>query len=194
MLLRTSASFDSDDLEEVIRRWTAQAPAILVIEDLNWLLEKVNVSLFLNLLDGVDSKTGDGGLLLIATSNHPDQLDPAINNRPGRFDVVIEMPPPDRAMRSSFLHRKLAEIDAGAIEKVASQTEGLSFAHLQEILRLSGLTAIQGGRTRRTVEDVQSAASAVIGTHEQAVRGFPRTPEVPFGLLPLRDRRQQQSD
>jgi SpoVK/Ycf46/Vps4 family AAA+-type ATPase len=67
----------------VIRRWTRQAPAILIIEDLNWLLEQVNVSTFLNLLDGIDSRAGNG-LLIIATTNHPNELDPAINNRPGR--------------------------------------------------------------------------------------------------------------
>jgi hypothetical protein len=191
MLLKVTKDFDSDDLEEVIRRWTAQAPAMLVIEDLNWLIKQVNVSTFLNLLDGVDTKSGRGGLLLIATSNYPEQLDPAVNNRPGRFDVVIELPPPDLATRLEFLRGKLPAMDAAVIEKVAAQTDRLSFAHLQEILRLSGLTAIHAGRDERSAEDLLSATEAVVATNEDAVRGFPVKPEVPFGLLPLHESRRR---
>jgi hypothetical protein len=189
MILRPAADFDSDDLEEVIRRWGAAAPAILVIEDLNWLLTKVNVSTFLNLLDGVDRSIGKGALLLIATTNHPDQLDPAVNNRPGRFDVMLEIPPPDRALRAEFLRRGLGDaVDAETIESVATRTDGLSFAHLQEVLRLSGLNAIHAGRTVRTAQDLIDAAATVRDAYDEAIRGFPTKPELPFGLLPLRDR------
>jgi hypothetical protein len=188
MLLRPSADFDSGDLEEVIRRWSQQAPAILVIEDLNWLLKQVNVSTFLNLLDGVDSAVS-GGLLLIATSNYPEQLDPAINNRPGRFDVVVEIPCPSQALRLAFLRSALAECPAGTIDRLAEDTHGLSFAHLQEILRLSGLEAIHAGRHLRSEQDVLSAARTVIQTYHHASSGFPIKPEMPFGLLPLRNRR-----
>ena len=104
MILARAKGSDSDDLEGVIRRWTQQALAILVIEDLNWLLEKLNVSTFLNQLDGIESPV-KGGLMLIATTNHPERLDPAINNRPGRFDVVLEIRPPDRRHRWWFLRR-----------------------------------------------------------------------------------------
>jgi SpoVK/Ycf46/Vps4 family AAA+-type ATPase len=190
MLLRTTAEFDTDDLEEIIRRWTRSAPAILVIEDLNWLLNKVNVSTFLNLLDGVDSTVGAGGLLLIATSNHPDQLDGAINNRPGRFDVVIEMPGPDLELRRAFLAANLKETMPELIVQVAGATDLLSFAHLQEILRLSGLTAIHSGRAARSADDVLEAVRTVREARDNAVLGFPNKPEIPFGLLPLLERRK----
>lgn len=187
LILRPDQEFDTDDLEEVIRRWTEQAPAILVIEDLNWLLEKVNVSTFLNLLDGVDAPAA-GGLLLIATTNHPDQLDSAVNNRPGRFDVVIEIAPPDKALRRAFLRNHLAGgVSDSALEAVVDRTGGLSFAHLQEILRLSGLHAIHASRAAREPEDLLRAADAVRQMNQEAERGFAAKPEMPFGLLPLRD-------
>ncbi len=189
MLLRPAANFDNDDLEEVIRRWTQQAPAILVIEDLNWLLREVNVSTFLNLLDGVDGSV-TGGLLLIATSNHPEELDPAINNRPGRFDLVIEIACPDRTMRLMFLQRQLTGISPAALDRVAGETDGLSFAHLQEIVRLSGLRAIHAGRSARADDDVIAAAQTVASTHRHAERGFPAQQELAFGLLPLRDQKK----
>jgi SpoVK/Ycf46/Vps4 family AAA+-type ATPase len=187
LVLRPSAGFDTDDLESVIDRWTSQAPAVLVIEDLNWLLESVNVSTFLNLLDGIESKV-TGGLLLIATTNYPEKLDPAINNRPGRFDVVVELPPPNREARGEFLARKLPDIDPGVLEVIAAESEGVSFAHLQEILRLSGLLAIQSARGGRTTEDVRKAAEIVRSGFEDAQRGFPSKAETPFGLAQSRRR------
>ncbi len=126
--------------------------------------------------------------MLIATSNDPEQLDPAINNRPGRFDVVIEVPPPDENLRRAFLRTRLAGISEATIEQVARLSDGLSFAHLEEILRLSGLAAIHAGRAMREDEDVLLATKMVADSHAEALRGFPRRPEVPFGLLPLRDR------
>lgn len=187
MILRPAANFDSDDLQQALDRWRRQAPAILVIEDLNWLLNEVNVSTFLNLLDGVESNV-TGGLLLIATTNHPDKLDPAVNNRPGRFDVVIEVPCPDRALRVEFFRRKWAGAAAESIEKIAAATDRLSFAHLQEILRVSGLYAIQAGRSGRIEEDLLKAARTLQAAQTDAERSFAAKPEVPFGLAAWRSR------
>ena len=189
MILRPSETFDTDELETILDRWRRQAPAMLVIEDLNWLLERTKVSTFLNLLDGIDSNL-TGGLLLIATTNYPEKLDPAINNRPGRFDVVIEVPCPDRVLRQEFLSRKLPGMDEAAVRSVVETTEGMSFAHLQEVLRFSGLLAIAGNRTDRLPEDLVRAAEAVRQGHEDAARGFCPKPEMPFGLAAYRDRRR----
>ena len=94
----------------------AATPAVLVIEDLDWLLEHTNVSTFLNLIDGVESDGGRaaGGLLLIATTNHPDKLDPAVNNRPGRFDVVVEIPPPDEVAGGPSSSARTGRVRAAA--------------------------------------------------------------------------------
>ncbi len=166
LVLRPSVRFNADALHTVIKRWSSQAPAGLIIEDLDWLLKQLNVSAFLNALDGIDitAAGGSGGLLLIATTNHPDQLDPAINNRPGRFDVVLEIPCPDRALRLALLTNRLPHMGTATLQRVADMTEGLSFAHLQEILRSSGLTAIHSGRNQRSPEDLLRGG---VGTGDQ---------------------------
>jgi len=106
MVLQPHATFDDDDLAMAIRRWEKQAPAMLVIEDIDALFDgKVKVSNFLNIIDGITTGC-DSGLLLVGTSNHPDRLDPAIANRPGRFDVVMEIPPPSKAQRRAYLSDK----------------------------------------------------------------------------------------
>ena len=184
-ILRPAAGFDADDLSTIIRRWTRCAPAILVIEDLDWLLERIDVSAFLNLIDGVES-AATGGLLLLATTNNPEKLDPALNNRPGRFDVVIEVPSPDEPLRAQYLQRYLPDIALDVIAQVAADTSRLAFAHLQEIVRLSGLIAINAGRSTRIGDDVIQAARTVRDTFDDAIRGFPMKAEMPFGLAHLR--------
>jgi hypothetical protein len=186
MLLRPNATFDADDLSTVIGEWKDAAPAILVVEDLDWLLTKVNVSTFLNLLDGVET-AGSAGLLLVATTNHPEKLDPAVNNRPGRFDAVIEIPLPDYALRREYFGQHLPSWPAAVLDEFARETEYLSFAHLGEIIRLSGLLAIGANRSDRTEDDVREALKTVCERARQAYRGFTPEPEVPFGLKGLRD-------
>lgn len=184
MILRPGGDFNADSLKDVLEHWHHQAPAMLVIEDLDWMLERVNVSTFLNLLDGVETNLS-GGLLLIATTNHPEKLDPAINNRPGRFDLVLEVPAPDSSLRLRFWQRKLPAARQELLDRMVESTEGLSFAHLQEILRLSGLLAIRQGRRARDNEDLRAAIDMVRQGCEDAAGGFAPKPEMPFGLAAL---------
>ena len=187
MLLRPNGNFNTNHLEAVLDRWRRQAPCIFVIEDLDWLLASVNLSTFLNLIDGVESNM-TGGLMLIATTNHPDKLDPAINNRPGRFDVVIEVACPTRELRAEYFRQRLPAMAAELAGNLADRTDRLSFAHLQEILRLAGLLAIHAGRADRSQQDLLDAATEICRSQEQASRGFVAQPEVPFGLTGRRNR------
>ena len=68
-------------------------------------------------------------------------------------------------------------------------TDRLSFSHLREIESLSGLHALQDGRSARTDRDLLRAAEVVAQGYEQAKRGFPE-PATPFGLGPAHGRRK----
>ncbi len=184
MLLRSDGQMSPGALRQIIQRWQRQAPAALVIEDLNWLLEQIDVSQFLNLIDGIERQDA-AGLLLIATTNYPEKLDPAINNRPGRFDVTIELGNPDLVLRQAFFDKNLTkdtDLDDRTRVEAAKQSDGLSFAHLREILRLSGLLAIEQGREARQPEDLSKAVTLVREGNDRALRGFPKSPDLPFGL------------
>ncbi len=187
LLMRSDREVDDRAVRRVIDRWQQQAPAALVIEDLNWLLKQVDVAQFLNLLDGIERQDAKG-LLLLATTNHPEQLDPAVNNRPGRFDVTIELPNPNTGLRRQFLDRNLPDLPDETRGKAADKADGLSFAHLREVLRLSGLLAIEAGRDNRDAADVLKAVDLVRDGHDRAARGFPKPPELPFGLQHKRRR------
>jgi len=62
----------------------------------------------------------------------------------------------------------------------------MSFAHLEEIVRLAGLLAIKAGRRQRSVDDLENALFSVKNGIEQVEKGFARELEVPFGLRPRR--------
>ena len=190
-VLRATGEMDDDDFATVVRRWTAAAPAILVIEDLNWLFpNRVNVSTFLNLLDGLETPRGGGGLMVVASTNHPENLDPALSDRPGRFDVALELPSPDAGQRKEFFRRALASeagLDGGDVAaKLAGATAGLSFAHLREVTQAAGLSAIRAGREARTAADLLDAADAMARAHRAAGHGFPVCTGEPFGLAQFR--------
>ena len=188
-ILRPGAKFDDDTFVAVIRRWVRLAPAMLVIEDLDTLFGggKVHVSTFLNVLDGV-TQACKGGLLLVATTNHPGKLDPAISNRPGRFDIVLEIPLPSTTSRRQYLSRHLPAGDM--LEKTVEATEAFSFAHLAEILRLSGFHAIREGRTLRNESDWRYAVGIVRQMNNLAKDGFASGGDGQFGFGCIREKEQ----
>src|SRR5205814_921195 len=92
---------------------------------------------FLNELDGFAKNTG---ILTVASANDPAKLDPALVNRPSRFDRRYLFALPELQERHRYLHfftssldtnLQLSDEDAGS---VAAQTEGFSFAYLKELV------------------------------------------------------------
>ncbi len=93
-------------------------------------------SAFLNELDGFAANTG---ILTLATTNHPERLDPAIRDRPSRFDRKYHFGLPDRPERLAYTeHWNLTvpeplRLDPEARSRLADRTEGFSFAYLKEL-------------------------------------------------------------
>jgi ATP-dependent 26S proteasome regulatory subunit len=112
------------------------APCVLVFEDLDAMIDDQNRAFFLNELDGFESNTG---LVSLATTNHPDRLDPAILNRPSRFDRKYYFNLPAASERSAYiaawnkqLQREL-RLSESTMFAVVQQTEDFSFAYLKEL-------------------------------------------------------------
>lgn len=74
---------------QVFGKARAEAPCVLILEDLDSLINDNNRSFFLNQLDGLEN---NDGLLVIGTTNHYERLDPAITKRPSRFDRKLFVP------------------------------------------------------------------------------------------------------
>ncbi|UKS24450.1 ATP-binding protein [Paenibacillus sp. HWE-109] len=121
----------SESIQAVFQAAAGMAPMILVIEDIDAMPQRVR-SHFLNILDGATSKEG---IFLIGTTNYPEQIDPALMNRAGRFDRAYEIKLPDESLRHIYLEKKGIGklLNEELIRLTAKQTEGFTFAQLNEL-------------------------------------------------------------
>jgi len=109
-------------------------PAIVLLEDLDRMVQVKGVSLshFLNLLDGLKVLNG---VLVIATCNEPDKLDPALIHRPSRFDRVWRFELPKYEQRLALLRKRGRDFfSESALETAARRSDGFSMAYAQEII------------------------------------------------------------
>jgi hypothetical protein len=132
---------EDERLERAIDRAVVLAPSILCLEDVDSLLTKDgSLSEFLNRLDGLAPMEG---VLILATTNHPENLDEAVTNRPSRFDRIFVFANPEAAERRVFLEKQFGE---AFDERLVSRSEGLSFAQLKEAWVSACLEAVHAGR------------------------------------------------
>ena len=77
--------------------------SIIIMEDIDSLITEENRSEFLNILDGVDIRSG---IYFIGTTNYPDRIDPAFMNRSGRFDRTYKIDSPSEETRRMFFESR----------------------------------------------------------------------------------------
>jgi len=112
------------------------APCIVVLEDLDSMIDDKSRAFLLNELDGFETNTG---VVVLATTNHPERLDAAILNRPSRFDRKYYFNLPAAAERSAYIcvwNKQLQPelcVSEEAAAQVVQQTDGFSFAYLKEL-------------------------------------------------------------
>ena len=127
---------DQENLALVFARARMSAPCLLVMEDLDSMIDDKSRAFFLNELDGFETNSG---VVVLATTNHPDRLDPAILDRPSRFDrkYYFELPAETERMAYVGAWNKELQDELRLSEEIASevaqQTEGFSFAYMKEL-------------------------------------------------------------
>ena len=123
-------------IRKVFVRARHNQPCLVVLEDIDSLITDKNRSFFLNELDGFASNVG---VVVIATTNHPERLDPSILDRPSRFDrkFYFELPGTDErrryALRWNDALQAEMRADAPVLAEVVKLTDGFSFAYLKEL-------------------------------------------------------------
>ncbi|MEO0870084.1 MAG: ATP-binding protein [Cyanobacteria bacterium J06642_11] len=143
---KTRQSTDTDNMRLAFNRVREAAPCIVVIEDLDALVDDENRSFFLNELDGFAL---NDGVLMIASTNHPERLDIAILERPSRFDRKYHFDPPSEPDRVAYLelwNQKLKsemQLSATDISKIAGGTDNFSYAYLKELLLSASMVWVQ---------------------------------------------------
>jgi cell division protease FtsH len=120
-------------------------------------------------MDGFDSSTG---VIILAATNRPEILDPALL-RPGRFDRQVLVDKPDLKGRVDILkiHSKKVSLDDSVdLEKIARGTPGFSGADLANIVNEAALLAVREGRKRVLPKDFDDAVERVVAGLEKKNR------------------------
>ena len=122
----------------------------------------------MQLLSEMDGFDPAGNVKILAATNRPDILDPALL-RPGRFDRLIEVPLPDTKGRLEILkiHTKNMNLLNVDLEEVAERAENASGADLKAICTEAGMFAIRDKRDSIEEEDFESACDKVLGSYEE---------------------------
>lgn len=118
---------------KMIRRIEPDRPIIALLEDLDSLVDDFGMMQFLSLLDG---EAQVGNIVFVATTNLPEALDNRFMDRPSRFDAVMYVGPPSAAARRYYLLAKEPSLREDGIEEWVRRSEGLSIAHLRELIIL----------------------------------------------------------
>lgn len=149
-----------------------QSPALLYFEDLDSLLEKnVDISLFLNLMDGIAAKNG---LLVVATANDMRKLKTSITDRPSRFDRKFEIPLPTQEMAYIYLKKwfgnSISVKKCRELSKCAEKYD-FSYAYLKELYISSMFESLSNNRKNLLEKDVDVALSILIKDKNLVTKG-----------------------
>lgn len=121
------------------------------------------------LLTEMDGFEGNNGVIILAATNRPESLDPALT-RPGRFDRRVPVELPDLAGREAILKvhaRKIKASDDVDFHTIARMASGASGAELANIINEAALRAVRSGRTVVTEADLEESIEVVIAGYQK---------------------------
>ena len=121
------------------------------------------------LLTEMDGFEGNNGVIILAATNRPESLDPALT-RPGRFDRRVPVELPDLAGREAILKvhaRKIKASDDVDFHTIARMASGASGAELANIVNEAALRAVRDGRTIVTEADLEESIEVVIAGYQK---------------------------
>ena len=192
--LKNSNSTEHSSIRAVFKRARDTTPCVLVFEDLDSHIHVGNRSFFLNEMDGF---AANEGILTLATCNYPERLDPAILERPSRFDRKYQFDLPGPKERLGYLTwwseqlEKELKLDEAQLGRLAKATDGFSFAYLRELVLSSMMDWINLRTEMHEVMQAQVAtlAAQMKSTSESLVnRGDDQNPDHSMLENLLRDR------
>ena len=165
-------------VRDLFRQAKEKAPCIVFIDEIDAIGKKRDGQLAGNdereqtlnqLLTEMDGFEGNNGVIILAATNRPESLDPALT-RPGRFDRRVPVELPDLKGREEILkvhaHKiKVAEdVDFGKIARMAS---GASGAELANIVNEAALRAVRDGRRFANQSDLEESIEVVIAGYQK---------------------------
>ena len=166
-------------VRDLFKQAKEKAPCIVFIDEIDAIGQKRNTGAMggndereqtLNqLLTEMDGFEGNSGVMILAATNRPESLDPALT-RPGRFDRRVPVELPDLQGREAILkvHAKKVKIaDDVDFNRIARMASGASGAELANIINEAALRAVRDGRKFATQADMEESIETVIAGYQK---------------------------
>ena len=165
-------------VRDLFKQAKEKAPCIVFIDEIDAIGQKRSGNLMGNdereqtlnqLLTEMDGFEGNTGVIILAATNRPDSLDPALL-RPGRFDRRVPVELPDLKGREEILvvHGKKVKLDTNVnFHNIARMAAGASGAELANIINEGALRAVRSGRSTVTQTDLEESVEVVIAGYQK---------------------------
>ncbi|MDY6323586.1 MAG: ATP-dependent zinc metalloprotease FtsH [Catonella sp.] len=165
-------------VRDLFKQAKEKAPCIVFIDEIDAIGKKREGGLSTNdereqtlnqLLTEMDGFEGNNGVIILAATNRPESLDPALT-RPGRFDRRVPVELPDLKGREDILKvhaKKIKYADNVDFNKVARMAAGASGAELANIVNEAALRAVRDGRKFATEADLEESIEVVIAGYQK---------------------------
>ena len=165
-------------VRDLFRQAKEKAPCIVFIDEIDAIGKKRDGQLGGNdereqtlnqLLTEMDGFEGNNGVIILAATNRPESLDPALT-RPGRFDRRVPVELPDLMGREAILKvhaKKIKASDDVDFHTIARMASGASGAELANIINEAALRAVRSGRTIVNQSDLEESIEVVIAGYQK---------------------------
>ena len=165
-------------VRDLFKQAKEKAPCIVFIDEIDAIGKKRQGNVMGNdereqtlnqLLTEMDGFEGNNGVIILAATNQPDALDPALT-RPGRFDRRVPVELPDLKGREEILKvhaKKIKLADNVDFNKIARMASGASGAELANIVNEAALRAVRNGRKLVEEADLEESIEVVIAGYQK---------------------------
>ena len=167
-------------VRDLFKQAKEKAPCIVFIDEIDAIGQKRNAGSGMGgndereqtlnqLLTEMDGFEGNNGVIILAATNRPESLDPALT-RPGRFDRRVPVELPDLQGREAILKvhaRKIKTAPDVDFHTIARMAAGTSGAELANIINEGALRAVRAGRTTVTEADLEESIEVVIAGYQK---------------------------
>ena len=166
-------------VRDLFKQAKEKAPCIVFIDEIDAIGQKRSGGQYggndereqtLNqLLTEMDGFEGNNGVIILAATNRPESLDPALT-RPGRFDRRVMVELPDLKGREAILQvhaKKIKVAEDVDFNKIARMASGASGAELANIVNEAALRAVRDGRRFATQADLEESIEVVIAGYQK---------------------------
>ena len=165
-------------VRDLFRQAKEKAPCIVFIDEIDAIGKKRDGQMGGNdereqtlnqLLTEMDGFEGNTGVIILAATNRPESLDPALT-RPGRFDRRVPVELPDLKGREEILKvhaKKIKVADDVDFRQIARMASGASGAELANIINEAALRAVRDGRRFATLSDLEESIEVVIAGYQK---------------------------